>query len=287
MSVREHERAAALALVSNEELRRLVNRLGTREAPNGRVLTAYRQARRAMAQAVASGQPGAVAEVLAELRRVLAEVGRVVLAAAAQAGTTQARAELAVYGLPNAGLPVYGAEDELGAWLAQVDAQGAAVRGLWQSTGDGTVILGDEERAGVLSPGPVVREGARWVGVALLAGWALAVADAMRRSGRDDFLRQAVAAIDERTTDCCLRVHGQVVGMREDFHLTGTPRYGEWMRNPPFHWYCRTSVCLVRAEDGEDRLSVEMREAAARELEARDLTGGRVEIHPADARSGR
>lgn len=284
MTLREHERVVGLAVGANEEMRRLVNRLGTRETPNGRVLTAYRQARRAMGQATT---PGAVADVVHELRRVMGEVAYTVLTAAAQAGAVQARSELAVYGLPNTGAPVYAPTTETAAWLAQVDAQGAAVRGLWQATGDATVILGDEERVGVLSPGPVVREGARWVGVALLAGWAVAVAESMRRAGRDDFLRQAVAAVDERTTDCCLRVHGQVVGINADFHLLGSPRFAERLRNPPFHWYCRTSTCLVRVEDGEDRLSVEMREAARNELEARAATGGRVEIHPADARSGR
>jgi hypothetical protein len=75
--------------------------------------------------------------------------------------------------------------------------------------------------------------------------------------------------------------------MSDEFHLTGTPRFGAYMRNPPFHHYCRTSTCLVRREDADDRLSVEMREAARNEIAARDATGVRVEIHPADARSGR
>ena len=56
--------------------------------------------------------------------------------------------------------------------------------------------------------------------------------------------RQAIAVIDSSTTDCCLRVHGQVVGLNEPFRLTGTPRFADSKMSPPFHWNCRTIVCL-------------------------------------------
>ena len=46
MSEREHERSVQLALRTDAELGKLFSRLGTRQAPRGRVLTAYRQARR-------------------------------------------------------------------------------------------------------------------------------------------------------------------------------------------------------------------------------------------------
>ena len=284
MSVAEHRQAVRQALRSGEEMRRLINRLGTRETPNGRVLTAYRQARRAMAQAAT---PVAVAQVLAELRRTLAEVFGVVLTAAAEAGTAQARTELAVYGLPNVGAS-YTPTVEPQALLAEVDAQLNAVQAMYVATGDLAPILGDEERVGMLSPGPVVREGARWIGVAALAAYVVISEEMIDRTRRrEDFLRQAVAAIDERTTDCCLQVHGQVVGMNQDFRLDGTPRFASALRNPPFHWYCRSSVCLVRVEDAQDSLSQEMRDAAQLELAARGNTGMRVEIDPADARSRR
>ena len=48
MSEREHERSVQLALRTDAELGKLFSRLGTRQAPRGRVLTAYRQARRAL-----------------------------------------------------------------------------------------------------------------------------------------------------------------------------------------------------------------------------------------------
>ena len=284
MAQNEHEQAVRAALRAGDDLKRLIDQLGNQAHPRGRMLSAYRQARRAMRQAQ---NLTTVLDVLRELRATVEDVMRASLASAAQAGLDQARVELAVYGLPNTvaraqpGLP-------MAAWMAQYDAQASAVQATWMATGDMTQIVGDEERVGILSPAPVIREGARWLGIALLVAYAGATAEMLERTRRqEDFMRQAVAAIDERTTDCCLRVHGQVVGMNQDFHLTGTPRFGEYLRNPPFHWYCRSSTALVRREDANDPLSRQMRQAAADEIGARAATGTRVMIHPADARSRR
>jgi hypothetical protein len=129
----EHERAVRLALESGDELKVLVNQLGTSEAPRGRVLSAYRQARRAMRQV--DGLAGVV-EVLTELRLAVETAVRSVMAGAVLAGQAQARTELAVYGLPNVATGGYAAQAELDAWLATVDAQLSAARGLYVATGD-------------------------------------------------------------------------------------------------------------------------------------------------------
>lgn len=56
--------------------------------------------------------------------------------------------------------------------------------------------------------------------------------------------KQAIAAIDTRTTQCCLRVHGQIQDLDRPFVLTGTPRFADRIQNPPFHHRCRTAVSL-------------------------------------------
>lgn len=100
--------------------------------------------------------------------------------------------------------------------------------------------------------------------------------------------KQAVAAIDERTTDCCLRVHGQVQPLKTPFHLTGTPRFADRMQHPPFHRYCRTVETVYAAEmEAVGETTAEMRDAARAEIEARERTGKRAEIHPASATSRR
>lgn len=99
--------------------------------------------------------------------------------------------------------------------------------------------------------------------------------------------KQVIAAVDERTTDCCLRAHGQIVGFDEPFKLSGTPRFADLMDYPPFHWNCRTSIAIHKPEMEEQGITTsEMRDAAASEIEARS-DGSREEIHPASATSRR
>jgi hypothetical protein len=115
----------------------------------------------------------------------------------------------------------------------------------------------------------VAKETARWLAMTVRAGstaWMNGVDG--RLAGENPFRRQAIAAIDHLTTDCCLRVHGQIVGLEEDFTLAGTPRYADELRDPPFHDWCRTSVALYSAEYDDD-LTAQMRDAAKAELDAR------------------
>lgn len=104
---------------------------------------------------------------------------------------------------------------------------------------------------------------------------------------QDIYYKQAVAAIDENTTECCLLVHGQFQPMDKPFILTGSPRFADEIDQPPFHWNCRTAIALVHASERYDGLTQEMLLAAADELKARGETDYRVEIHPAHATSRR
>lgn len=101
------------------------------------------------------------------------------------------------------------------------------------------------------------------------------------------FYKQAVAAIDGNTTECCLIVHGQFQPINAFFTLVGSPRFADLIENPPFHWNCRTATALVHASERFDGLTQEMIDAGARELEARGFDDYRIEIHPAYALSGR
>jgi hypothetical protein len=99
---------------------------------------------------------------------------------------------------------------------------------------------------------------------------------------------QVIAAIDERTTDCCLQAHAQIQLLDEPFVLTGTPRFSDEKLHPPFHDFCRTSEALWLEHFEEvGPTTGEMRDAARAEIKARQETGRRVEIHPAHATSRR
>ena len=103
-----------------------------------------------------------------------------------------------------------------------------------------------------------------------------------------EYKKQAIATIDERTTDCCLKVHGQIQPLEKDFKLTGTPRFADKVPEPPFHLYCRTTEVLYNEKFEEFGITTEkMRDAANAELDARATTGTRETIYPSHATARR
>lgn len=282
----DHARAIAEAERSAKALKAQFDKLGNTQHPRGRVLNAYRQATRAIRGS--NGSQMALMEILAELRATLTVIAQDTLWEAAQRGTAQARAQTALYGLPSS-LEGYTPISELAAWLATFDVQRASVLAL-ASAGrpDIAAIVGDASRVGILSPAPVIRDGARWLAATTVTSAAVATLGSIDRSNaRGEFGKQAIAAIDERTTDCCLRAHGQVVPIDGQFTLTGTPRYADKMSDPPFHWYCRTATALVRMREAGDRFTQEMQDAGRAELAARGADDNRRVISPAYATSRR
>lgn len=58
------------------------------------------------------------------------------------------------------------------------------------------------------------------------------------------WLKQVIAVINHRTTECCRVANGQFVFWEQKFHLTGLPHYNSEMFTTPFHNWCR-SVCIL------------------------------------------
>ena len=66
---------------------------------------------------------------------------------------------------------------------------------------------------------------------------------AMKGSGLD-FDKKWVAAIDDRTSELCKHLDGQVVGLNEDFH------HGKWTgQAPPAHVDCRSTIIFIDKEE--------------------------------------
>lgn len=102
------------------------------------------------------------------------------------------------------------------------------------------------------------------------------------------YMKQAIAVIDQATTDCCLRVHGQVQPLDKPFILEGTPRFADKLDSSPFHWNCRTVVSLYTEKMEEKGIPTsEMVDAAQAEMGARERTGKRETIWPAHSTSRR
>ncbi len=83
--------------------------------------------------------------------------------------------------------------------------------------------------------------------------------------------KQALAAIATNTTDCCLRVHGQVQPLSGPYILRGTPHFAREMMYPAFHWNCRTASVPYHAdfERGASSTTEDLRREARDERQRR------------------
>jgi len=269
--------ALRAARADNRYLQTLFNRyIGTAEHPRGKLLTAYRHARAQIAALAKAGHRGAereIREVLRVLEYELRTIGLEVIGDAARRGQASAREQLAGYVEDGATVAVAGEGVDLPAmvnsWMAEYERQRTAALGMLALGTDPMVLIGDAIRPGLLQPAPIAKSGANWISTALGAGVANWLIGRDKRKGAGMvYDKQAIAALDERTTDCCLRVHGQIVPFDKKFKLVGTPRFADELEWSPFHWYCRTSVAMYHEmfEYGETE---RMEYRAKVELEAR------------------
>lgn len=104
-------------------------------------------------------------------------------------------------------------------------------------------------------------EGALWAGLNGALG--RAYGQLPPRSGRR-FQKQALAAIDKRTTRCCLEVHGQIVDLDKPFRTGAAPAYAGEQQQPPFHYRCRTVIALYHPAMEAVGPSTEQLRASAR-----------------------
>lgn len=263
------------ALRTNRELGKLFAKLGTAKHPRGKVLMAYRNARRALGDVL--GRQASltltyyleVQEVMIGLRDSVRAVADTTLTAAVDLGWRQAEVEARVWELQPL-MPYVNTTAMIETLIGIVEQQERVILATLATGADPAPILGDDTtNSGILGHGHLVtREGAHWLATA--AGLALigALKPAIESSGRA-WGKQAIAAIDAVTTECCLRVHGQIVPEDKPFHTTGSPAFAEYQDWPDFHWNCRTSGTVVPLNEADDDLTAMLLEQSAGEQEKR------------------
>jgi len=301
-----HERAIQNALDTGDDINALFDKLGSADHPRGVIMALYRSFLREVEPHL--DNPPVVREMLRTFKTRLTVAFTQVFEQAAVVGANRAERDIARNDIvENSALlpdPILSqlTQPARDAISAAIDAQINAVYAQLAMGRDPVSIIGDSGRVGLLSPSSLLKIGKRIVAemvssardqrlkAAFSGGFGdiggLILPDANMAAKTEVYKRQAIAAIDERTTDCCLRVNGQVVGVDELFRLTGTPRYADKMADPPFHDYCRTSVALVHEDDIDDRMTSDMKKASIAEIKARE-DGSRATINPADSKSGR
>jgi hypothetical protein len=285
MAMNPLQRAHKSALRMNEDIGSLFAQTGTAEHPRGFVPTAYRNAKRAMRSALAEADPlTAARDVFEGLRSGIRSEALGLFLDAQQLGTEESARQLRFYDIQStAGASMADratARTMLDAVLARIDAQDMTTRALILTGAEPEQIVGDDERAGIMRPSDI----APMVGsLAATLVW-LAFSEWTNRhtsSGELKFSKQSVAGLDERTTECCLRAHGQIQPLDGKFHLTGTPRYADYLDWTPFHYWCRTSIALYLPMY-DDGLTATMR-AAANQIINERLAGGTGYRDPANA----
>jgi hypothetical protein len=279
------ERAIKSGIKANEMIGDLFTYIGNKEHPRGFVQSAYRNARRAMVTALGEhNKLAAATDVMDSLRNTIERETRRLFSTAQEQGADESARQMSYYGVGSpdpSRVSVDLSAQSLMAWEAvgaKVFSQSAAIRAAILTNQDDTAIIGDEERTGILRASEVVAAAAFW-GTALV--WDAFDYWTNTYSGTIKFQKQAVAALDSKTTDCCLRVHAQVQPLNQPFHLTGTPRYGDYIDWPGFHGFCRTSGVLYLPQFDEG-FSAKMRQGADHFLSER-AAGRFPNRNPADA----
>ena len=267
----------------NDRVGDLFAKIGSSSHPRGDVYLDYRNTRLALEAALGKESPlPAVRDVLRNLRRQLqSDVGNV-MNDAVLLGQDESLRQMRFYQVRPRGSvrlteQTYTAVEAV---MAKYTAQEAAITALVLSGADPLEIIGDDTRSGILSVGDIAGAAAYW-GTFLVWNAFDSQVEEVQQTEQVRFMKQAVAALDARTTDCCLRVHGQIRELDEPFHLTGTPRYADYQDWPGFHWYCRTSGVLYQ-EEFDEGLTDKMRDGAQFFMREREK-GNTPDNYPVDA----
>lgn len=277
MAANPLERCIKSAVRANTYQSALFGKIGSADHPNGAVLVAYRNANRAIKAALREENIiAAVREVLLQLKRTVRAEAVDVLIGSDLFGLSEAERQLEYYNKPNSYRITADVNPAVQSIVSEVDKQQTMIEGMIYNGLDPVLITGDEEHQGALRFGPVAVASAFWISTTVWSAFSKHV-----ERNAPTFDKQAVAALDLRTTDCCLRVHGQIQHFEEMFKLTGSPRFADELKWGPFHYHCRTSVVLYD-KIFDDGLTDRMEESADY-VRAKRKSGEQFDQHPADA----
>jgi hypothetical protein len=264
------EQAVHSGIRMNGRIGDLLARIGNEAHPRGDLTTDYRNARRSLELVLQQDNPlDDVRDILRNLERQLRADLAAIFVYAMSLGRQEAERQLQFYNVRPDALDsitlttqTQSAQDAV---MSRFDAQKAAIIALLLMGASAAQIIGEAERVGVFSAAEFTNVASYW---STRLVWDSFDNSLFNTAKRFNYQKVAVAVLDERTTDCCLKVHGQVVPFRDKFHLTGTPRFADHMSWPAFHWYCRTSIAVYQS-GFDDGITKKMTDEAAVILAAR------------------
>lgn len=260
------------AYIASDYLGWLFTQIGNSNHPRGVIPVAYRNSLRSLKTALTERNPvRSAGEVMASLNREVVSGVRPILENAVIYGSSYADRQLEnlnITGNNRSEQDWGGLFAALNALDAVINKQKSEIMLLMMTGADQSRIIGDNSRVGALRPGDVISHATEYAASLLWDSFHKRI-KTKARSQADRIKKVAVAAVDSRTTDCCLRVNGQVRGVDEPFHLSGSPRFSDEMDWSPFHHYCRTSVALHYPEY-DDGITTDLQDQSKKELERRE-----------------
>lgn len=198
------------------------------------------------------------------LSRYVGDYSRSFLESMFANGVEEAAQQLAIYGFksdsPTRAEENHMIDGSISYLTSVVDAQVSRMKTFALQGTPVEEIVGDDRHVGVLRDSEILTD----LAALLIELFFFGFFGSANRSG--DGITQigkiAVAAIDNRTTQCCLHVHGQVqIPITKPFDTTYPPAWSDKQDAPPFHYYCRTAIALYLPQF-DDGLAGNMREYA-------------------------
>jgi len=240
MSKNPYLECIKLSETSNRELGELFGKIGTKDT-KGLVYQSYDTMLYAVQKSLEIDEPvSSTMQIVRSQRDSIYKDLYNILIEAESMGYEKAVAQLREYGaeIPDTAVIDYELiESAVMAIISVMDSQIYAVEAMLKTGGDFAEIFGDDYRAGIFRVAPILNAGAIWIASMYWDKFQTVTA-------KWENEKQAIAVMDNRVTDCCLRVHGQHIAYKKDFTLTGVPRFADKLFWSPFHWYCRTSITL-------------------------------------------
>lgn len=278
-----HEEAVNSGIKANEEIASIIERMGNSNAPNGVILTTYQQGQRALIQALGESDPQqATHEVMSEMRSSLRRRFDDLYRTSQTFGEDEAFRQLRLYQdkVRRRGKGIDLSEQlstAKKATLARFDNQAATIETLVMTNATEEEIIGDEDKAGILRPSDLLITGAFYIALLLWDSFGNYVTN----YGTLDYQKQVVAALDLRTTLCCIHAHAQIKPFERPFETLYPPAYAGEQDAPPFHYWCRSAMVLYSPQF-ETGITQQMLDGA--QMILAELAAGGVKFrHPVDA----
>lgn len=264
-----HQDVVSQALETNSKRRKLFDVIGHSQKTDTKLYGAYRHARTLLR--TNWNDKSTSRTVLNDFQTQVNGITDELMLEAYDIGVEEGLAFFDIYGIRRPTPPPV-PQEPVDAVKAAVNRQVIQAKALLSQEDMGAeLVIGSDTSAGILHPtqiSGIIDNNANSLIGSIISILLLLLVNAPE-SSEDNYLVQAIATVDSRTTDCCLSVHGQTRPIGGTFTLTGTPRFSDQMARPPFHHYCRTSVALVLEEHKDDRLTKELIESAIAELAKR------------------